>query len=126
MRKKVIAGNWKMNHLSADTRAFVKRVVEQLPHDLGNAQAIVCSPFPYLPLLVERVKDSPLHIGAQTMHDEERGAYTGEVSPMMLKDIGVSYVIIGHSERREYFAETDETVNKKAKAAFTHGLIPIV
>ena len=126
MRKKVIAGNWKMNKTLADTEAFVKSAVEQLPSDLGNAQAIVCSPFPYLPLLVERAKDSQLHIGAQTMHEEDSGAFTGEVSPLMLKDIGVTHVIIGHSERREYFAETDETVNKKTKAAFAKGLNPIV
>lgn len=125
MRKKVIAGNWKMNKLKADADQFMEQVADKVPSD-EQVEAIVCAPYLYLPSLVEKAKGSKVKIGAQNMHFEEEGAYTGEVSPTMLKDIGVTHVILGHSERREYFAETDETVNKKAKAAFQHELTPIV
>src|SRR5699024_435790 len=87
---------------------------------------IVCAPYVYLPALVEAVKGSPVKVGAQNMHYENSGAFTGEVSPEMLVDIGVSHAIIGHSERREYYAETDESVNKKLHAALAHQLVPIV
>jgi|SRR5690625_59518 len=126
MRKKVIAGNWKMNKLLSETKSFVADVKQQLSKDISNVEAIICAPFPYLHTLASQMKDLPLHIGAQTMHYEDSGAFTGEVSPMMLKDIGATYVIIGHSERRAYFNETDETVNRKVKAALTHHLTPIV
>jgi len=125
MRKKVIAGNWKMNKLKADADQFMEQVVGKVPSD-EQVEAIVCAPYLYLPSLVEKAKGSEVKVGAQNMHFEEEGAYTGEISPVMLKDIGVTHVILGHSERREYFAETDETVNKKAKAAFQHELTPIV
>ena len=125
MRKKVIAGNWKMNKVSSEVNQFIDEVVKQVPTS-DQVEAIVCAPFPYLASLVEKAKGSNVKISAQNMHFEDKGAFTGEVSPVMLKDIGVSHVVLGHSERREYFAETDETVNKKVHAAFTHELTPIV
>ncbi len=125
MRKRVIAGNWKMNKVSSEANQFIDEVVKQVT-DNDQVEAIVCAPFPYLAALVEKAKGSSVKISAQNMHFEENGAFTGEVSPVMLKDIGVSHVVLGHSERREYFAETDETVNKKVHAAFDHGLTPIV
>lgn len=125
MRKKVIAGNWKMNKNSSEASQFIDEVVKQVPES-EQVEAIVCAPFPYLALLVEKTKGSNVKISAQNMHFEDQGAFTGEVSPVMLKDIGVSHVVLGHSERREYFAETDETVNKKVHAAFAHELTPIV
>ncbi|HZW67474.1 MAG TPA: triose-phosphate isomerase [Pseudogracilibacillus sp.] len=124
MRKIVIAGNWKMHKTSAEIEAFLTGI-EALKISDG-VEAIVCSPFPYLPTMVKGLKDSDVKVGAQTMHFEKSGAYTGEVSPLILQDIGVSHVIIGHSERREYFNETDETVNKKVQAAHEHQLTPIV
>ena len=125
MRKKVIAGNWKMNKVSSEVNQFIDEVVKQVPTS-DQVEAIVCAPFPYLASLVEKAKGSNVKISAQNMHFEDKGAFTGEVSPVMLKDIGVSHVVLGHSERREYFAETDETVNKKVHAAFNHDLTPIV
>ena len=125
MRKNVIAGNWKMNKLKADADYFMEQVVGKVPAD-GQVEAIICAPYLYLGSLVDKAKGTNVKIGAQNMHYEENGAYTGEVSPTMLKDLGVTHVILGHSERREYYGETDETVNKKAKAAFQHQLTPIV
>ncbi|RDW16571.1 triose-phosphate isomerase [Oceanobacillus arenosus] len=125
MRKNVIAGNWKMNKVLSEANAFVDEVIEKVPNS-DNVEAIVCAPFVYLPSLVEKAKGTNLKVAAQNMHFEENGAYTGEVSPVMLKDLGVTHVVLGHSERREYFAETDETVNQKTAAAFAHGLTPIV
>ncbi|AUJ23221.1 MULTISPECIES: triose-phosphate isomerase [Virgibacillus] len=125
MRKKVIAGNWKMNKLASEANQFVDEVKVKLPQS-DKVEAIVCSPFPYLAQLVEKAKGTTLAVAAQTMHYEESGAFTGEVSPEMLADLGVTYVVLGHSERREYYNETDETVNKKVHAAFKHGLTPIV
>lgn len=125
MRKTIIAGNWKMNHLGADAKATITGLVEKVPADV-KATVVIAPVFPYLPLAVELTKGTPIHVAAQNMHWEDKGAYTGEVSPAMLVDIGVTHVIIGHSERREYFNETDETVNKKVKAALAHGLTPIL
>ncbi|SER80208.1 triosephosphate isomerase [Gracilibacillus ureilyticus] len=125
MRTKVIAGNWKMNKLLGEAVEFVEDTKSKVPSS-EKVESVVCAPFPYLPTLVEKAKGTDLAIAAQNMHFEESGAFTGEVSPSMLKDIGVTYVVLGHSERREMFAETDETVNKKAHAAFAHGLIPII
>ncbi|HLS20827.1 MAG TPA: triose-phosphate isomerase [Bacillota bacterium] len=126
MRKKVIAGNWKMNNSREEAKQFMQDAFQQLPTATEKVVPVVCAPFVHLSLLSELAKDKPLHIGAQSMHYEASGAYTGEISPSMLTEIGVSYVIIGHSERREYFNETDETVNKKVKAAFDYKLTPIV
>ncbi|SHF57925.1 triosephosphate isomerase [Caldanaerobius fijiensis DSM 17918] len=92
----------------------------------ADAEVVICPPFVCLPAVAEAIKGTNMKLGAQNMHWEESGAYTGEVSPVMLKALGVEYVIIGHSERRQYFAETDETVNKKVISAFEHGLKPIV
>lgn len=125
MRNIVIAANWKMNKVLSEANQFMDDVVGKVPND-DNVEAIVCAPFPFLPSLVEKAKGTKVKIGAQNMHAEENGAFTGEVSPVMLKDLGVTHVVIGHSERRAQFAETDETVNKKVHAAFKHGLIPIV
>ncbi|WP_163536506.1 triose-phosphate isomerase [Gracilibacillus sp. YIM 98692] len=125
MRKKVIAGNWKMNKLLGEAVQFVEDTKDKVAAK-GQVESVVCAPFPYLPALAEKAEGTHLEIAAQNMHFENSGAFTGEVSPAMLKDFGVTYVVLGHSERREYFAETDETVNKKAHAAFAHGLTPII
>lgn len=124
MRKKVIAGNWKMNKTLAEATQFMQQVKTLKTAD--GTEAIVCAPYVYLPALVEAAKGTSIQISAQNMHQAENGAFTGEVSPSMLKDIGVSHVVLGHSERREYFNETYETVNEKAHAAFAHDLVPIV
>lgn len=125
MRKTVIAGNWKMNKTLEEARQFTREIRERIqPTD--QAEAIICAPFPFLPALVEETAGTAFKIAAQTMHEADAGAFTGEVSPVMLKDIGVTHVIIGHSERRAYFGETDESVNRKAKAAHHHGLTPII
>ncbi|WP_407270755.1 triose-phosphate isomerase [Radiobacillus sp. PE A8.2] len=125
MRKKVIAGNWKMNKVREEAEQFIADVKNSVP-SYDKVESVVCAPFPYLAGLVDKAAGTDVKVAAQNMHFEDNGAYTGEVSPVMLKDIGVTYVVLGHSERREYFAETDETVNKKAHAAFNHGLTPIV
>ena len=124
MRKPVIAGNWKMHKTVEEALSFVKALKEiKLPDDV---EAVLCAPFLALPALVEEAKNSGIGIGAQNAHYEEQGAFTGEVSLPMLKAAGVQYVILGHSERRAYYNETDEAVNKKTKAAHFHGLTPIV
>lgn len=125
MRKVVIAGNWKMNKVMHESTEFAEEVIGKLPES-DKVEAIVCAPYLYLPGLVEKTKGTALKVAAQNMHFEDNGAYTGEVSPVMLKDIGVSHVVVGHSERREFFAETNETVNKKAIAAHKYGLVPII
>ena len=124
MRKKVIAGNWKMNKLPNEAINFIDRLTP-LVKDTEN-EVVVCVPYTDLFYALLTAQGTNIKIGAQNMHFEEKGAYTGEVSASMLKSIGVEYVIIGHSERRQYFNETDETVNKKIKAAFVHELKPIV
>jgi len=125
MRKPIIAGNWKMHKTLDEAKSFVSDVKALVPSP-EKVDSVVCAPALFLGQLVEEVKGTDLKIGAQNMHFEESGAFTGEISPVALKDIGVQYVIIGHSERREMFNETDETVNKKVLAAFKHGLTPIV
>ena len=124
MRKKVIAGNWKMNMLPGEAIEFITELTP-LVKDSKN-EVILCVPYTDLFYSLLAAQETNIKIGAQNMHWEEKGAYTGEVSAPMLKSIGVEYVIIGHSERRQYFAETDETVNKKIKSALAHGLKPIV
>lgn len=124
MRKKVIAGNWKMNMLPNETINYIEEF-SKLVKDTKN-EVILCVPYTNLFYALMTAQDTNVKIGAQNMHYEESGAYTGEVSAQMLKAIGVDYVIIGHSERRQYFNETDETVNKKVKAAFENELNPIV
>ena len=124
MRRIVIAGNWKMNKSPKDVEEFMERF-PGLVSDTEN-EVILCVPFIDLCKAVKLSKGTNVKIGAQNMHFKDSGAYTGEISPKMLNDLNVEYVIIGHSERREYFNETDETVNLKIKAALTHDLKPIV
>ena len=124
MRKKVIAGNWKMNMLPNETISMITELTP-LVKDTVN-EVILCVPYTDLFYALLTAQGTNIKIGAQNMHFEEKGAFTGEVSGKMLKSIGVEYVIIGHSERRQYFNETDETVNKKIKAAYANDLKPIV
>ena len=124
MRRKVIAGNWKMNMLPNEAINFIQELTP-LVKDTKN-DVVLCVPYIDLFYSLLHVQGTNIKIGAQNMHWEEKGAYTGEVSASMLESIGVEYVIIGHSERRQYFNETDETVNKKIKSALLHGLKPIV
>ena len=124
MRIPIIAGNWKMNKTINEGVEFVKSI-----KDITNqtdVEVVICAPYTLLNDLAKEVEESELKIGAQNMHFEESGAYTGEISPLMLSEIGVDYVIIGHSERRQYFNETDETVNKKIKTSLEYYINPIV
>ncbi|ALS79246.1 MULTISPECIES: triose-phosphate isomerase [Planococcus] len=125
MRKPIIAGNWKMYKTATEAKQFVEKVNGLVPAS-DKVDAVICAPALFLAQLVVSAENSPLQIGAQTMSEQDEGAYTGEISPVQLTDIGVKYVIIGHSERRQYFNETDESANQKVKAAFTHGLVPIL
>ncbi|WP_042353961.1 triose-phosphate isomerase [Bacillus rubiinfantis] len=125
MRKPIIAGNWKMHKTLSEAISFAEEVKGQVPA-AQQVESIICAPALFLQSLVEATKGTNVKIGAQTMHFEESGAFTGEISPKALADLGVEYVIIGHSERREMFNETDESVNKKVLAAFNYHLTPIV
>ncbi|MEQ2528845.1 triose-phosphate isomerase [Bacillaceae bacterium CLA-AA-H227] len=125
MRKPIIAGNWKMHKTISEAKSFLEEVKGLVPSN-EKVDSVVCAPALFLDSLVELSNDYDVEIGAQNMHFEESGAFTGEVSPVALADIGVKYVILGHSERREMFNETDEAVNKKTLAAFKHNLTPIV
>lgn len=125
VRKRIIAGNWKMYKTAAEAKSFAEEVKGKVPVS-DNVEAVICPPALYLSELVQLTKDSAVGIGAQTMHDVKEGAFTGEVSPAMLADIGVGYVVLGHSERRQYFNETDASVNRKVHAAFEYKLTPIV
>lgn len=124
MRRKIIAGNWKMNKTPAEAVALINELKSLVVTD--EADVVFCVPAISLIPAMEAAKGTNIEIGAQNMYFEESGAYTGEISPAMLTSIGVKYVIIGHSERREYFAEKDETVNKKVLKAFEHGITPII
>lgn len=124
MRTPIIAGNWKMNK-TVDEAVELVRNLKPLVKD-AKCDVVVCPTFVCLPQVLKEVEGTNIKVGAQNMHFEESGAYTGEISPSMLENLGVNYVIIGHSERRQYFNETDETINKKVKKAFEHNLIPIV
>jgi triosephosphate isomerase len=124
MRKPIIAGNWKMYNTPSKTRALID---ELKPLVAGSrSEVVVCPPFVCLPAAKEAIEGTDIKLGAQDMYWENEGAFTGEVSPEMLKEVGVEYVIIGHSERRQYFSETDATVNKKTMFAIKNGLVPIV
>ncbi|WP_196594520.1 triose-phosphate isomerase [Pectinatus sottacetonis] len=125
MRKPVIAGNWKMNNTIAAGTKLVKDLVP-LVKDNNKVEIVVCPTFTALSAVAEATKGTNIHVGAQNVHWEKSGAFTGEISTDMLKEIGVEYVVLGHSERREYFGETNEGVNKRAKAALAAGLIPII
>ena len=124
MRRKIIAGNWKMNMLPNEAMSFITELEPYAKN--AKCEIILCVPYTDLFYSLLTAQNTNIKIGAQNMHWEESGAYTGEVSPNMLKCINVEYVIIGHSERRQYFAETDETVNKKIKSALNHSLKPIL
>lgn len=124
MRKKIVAGNWKMNKTPKEAVALVELLKDKVNTD--KVDVVFCVPAVDLVPVLEAVKGTNIAVGAQNMFYEESGAYTGEIAPGMLTEIGVKYVVIGHSERRQYFAETDETVNKKVKKALEHNLIPIM
>ncbi|NLY48009.1 MAG: triose-phosphate isomerase [Clostridiales bacterium] len=124
MRRKIIAGNWKMNKTPGEAVKLINELKPLVAND--EVDVVFCVPAISIIPAVEAVKGTNIKIGAQNMHFEESGAYTGEIAPNMLTEAGAEYVIIGHSERREYFAETDETVNKKVLKAFEHGLTPII
>ncbi|XID92143.1 triose-phosphate isomerase [Paenibacillaceae bacterium WGS1546] len=123
-RTPIIAGNWKMFKTAGEAASFISEVKGKA--EVAGVESVICAPFTALPALTEAVKGTTIKVGAQNLHFEDSGAYTGEISGVMLKDLGVRYVILGHSERRQYFGETDEIVNKKVHAAFRNGLVPIV
>ena len=123
-RRKIIAGNWKMNMTPSEAVELVNTLKPLVATE--DADVVFCVPAIDIIPAMEAAKGSNIAIGAENMYFEEKGAYTGEISPAMLTDVGVKYVIIGHSERREYFAETNETVNKKVLKAFEHGITPIM
>ncbi|MDH3891716.1 MAG: triose-phosphate isomerase [candidate division Zixibacteria bacterium] len=125
MRSTIIAGNWKMNGTAAETEELIKGLLSGSSSDNG-ATMIVCPAYPFLAQAAQLLAGSHVALGAQDMSQHEKGAYTGEVSSEMLLTVGVRYVILGHSERRQYHAESDQLVNAKAKAAFSAGLIPII
>ncbi|KHO40192.1 triose-phosphate isomerase [Clostridium tetani] len=124
MRKAIIAGNWKMHNTIDESVKLVEELIPKVKE--AECEVVVCPPFICLPKIREITAGTNIKVGAQNMYFEEKGAFTGEVSPVMLEKLNIDYVIIGHSERRQYFKETDETVNKKIKAAFEHNLIPIL
>jgi len=124
MRVPMIAGNWKMNTTVSEAVALVKAMVAGM-QTINSVERVLCPPFVSLAAISELIKDTPIMLGAQNLFYEEKGAYTGEISPLMLAEL-CDFVIIGHSERRQYFSETNETVNKKINAAVNHGLKPIL
>ena len=125
MRTKIVAGNWKMNKTASEAAALIEGIKKELA-GFTQVEAVVCPPFTDLKDAAAACAGSNVALGAQNIHWEASGAFTGEISASMLKDLGVKYVIVGHSERRQYFGETDETVNKRTKAALAAGLIPLV
>ena len=124
MRKPIIAGYWKMHKTIAEALEFANEVKDRVNND--KVEAVICAPFTLLKDLKQATKGTNIKIGAQNMHFEEKGAFTGEISPLMLKELDMDYVVIGHSERRQYFNETDETVNKKVLKALEVGIDPIL
>lgn len=124
MRKKIVAGNWKMNKTPSEAVALAKMLVPLV--DTDKIDVVFCVPAIDIIPVAEAIKGTKIALGAENMYFEESGAYTGEISPAMLTDAGVKYVILGHSERRQYFAETDETVNKKIKKILEHNMIPVM
>ncbi|HEY9822688.1 MAG TPA: triose-phosphate isomerase [Candidatus Sericytochromatia bacterium] len=126
MRKIVIAGNWKMYKTQSEASEFLQKFLPELENTPEERDVLLCAPFTALGIISKSLHGSLVQLGAQNVHWEDEGAYTGEVSGAMLTEIGVRYVIVGHSERRQYFGETDETVNKRLLAAQRHGLTPIL
>lgn len=124
MRKPFIAGNWKMFKTSKEAAAFADEFKKL--YEASDVQVAICAPYTQLETLVKAFRGTGIRVGAQNMHFEESGAFTGEISADMLTEIGIDYCIIGHSERRQYFGETDETVNKKLHKAFEHDILPIL
>ncbi|HWJ03982.1 MAG TPA: triose-phosphate isomerase, partial [Verrucomicrobiae bacterium] len=125
MRQAIIAGNWKMFKSSREAKQFAEEF-KPLMEKVNHCEIVICPPFTCLETLARELAGSNIALGAQNMHWEEQGAYTGEISPLMLRELGCKYAIIGHSERREYFGETDEIINRKLKTAQRVGLIPIL
>jgi triosephosphate isomerase len=125
MRAKIVAGNWKMNKSLDEARSLTNEVMSLARDAKGNVKVVLCVPFPYLIPVTELTSGSAIQVGAQNCSDQESGAYTGEVSAAMLKSIGVPYVIVGHSERRQYFGEDGKLLAKKTDKALAHGLTPI-
>ena len=126
LRKAVIAGNWKMNKTRPEAKALLEAIKPLVANAEGKVEVIACVPFTNLETAVNTTAGSNVKVGAENVHSEKSGAFTGEISADMLTELGVEYVVIGHSERRQYFGETDETVNKRTKAALAAGLKPIV
>ena len=124
LRKAVIAGNWKMNKTPSEAKELLTQIAPLVKD--AQCEVVACVPYVDLAVAVEAVKGTNIKIGAENAHWEEKGAFTGEISTGMLKEVGVEYVVLGHSERRQYFGETDETVNKRTKAVLKAGLKPIV
>ena len=124
-RKTIIAGNWKMNMLASDIKPFAEELKALVPKAKW-CEMVFCVPFVNIPAALKAFKDTRVAVGAQNLNENNHGAYTGEVSAAMLADLGVKYVIVGHSERRGYYGETDTTVNKKVHAAVNAGLYPII
>ncbi|MGC8718860.1 MAG: triose-phosphate isomerase [Thermodesulforhabdaceae bacterium] len=123
-RKTLIAANWKMHKTIGEAVGFVKELQEKLP-EFQDREVMIAPPFTALAAVREVIKRNNLSLGAQNCHWEDKGAFTGEISPVMLADVGCRYVIVGHSERRHIFGETDDVINKKISAAFRHGLVPV-
>ena len=126
LRKAIIAGNWKMNKTRPEAKALLEEIKPLVANAEGKIEVIACVPFTNLETAVNTTAGSNVKVGAENVHFEKSGAFTGEISADMLTELGVEYVVIGHSERRQYFGETDETVNKRTKAALAAGLKPIV
>ena len=124
IRSAIIAGNWKMNKTPSEAAKLIEELKAAMPEP--DCEVVVCVPAIDIPAVAEAIKGSRIHLGAQNVHFEASGAFTGEISASMLAEMGVEYVIVGHSERRQYFGETNETVNLRAKAAIAAGLTPII
>lgn len=125
-RKKIIAGNWKMHKNRHEAKELAVAIAKGVAHEKDLPEVILCPPFTSLETVMEAVKGTPIHVGAQNMDYRDGGAFTGEISPNMLIDLGIKYILIGHSERRQFFGETNASVNLKLKAALKHKLTPIV